>query len=108
VMHDDQETIMYCTRPESCSLTLINFCHVNLCVCVCVCACVRACVCMRVCVCLCVCVRVCVQVSHGVMETKMRGRCPVPTLTSRGEVIVELSSDNVNWRHATKMTIGTS
>lgn len=45
------------------------------------------------------------QITQGVMETKMRGRCPVPILTTRGEVSLELSSDNIKWPYKTKMTI---
>ncbi|KAL8616814.1 hypothetical protein ACOMHN_017851 [Nucella lapillus] len=43
--------------------------------------------------------------SEGVMETAMRGRCPVPILTTMGEVLLELSTDNVTWRTMTYITI---
>ena len=39
------------------------------------------------------------------METKMRGRCPVPILTTRGQVLVEMSSDNKAWKYRTQITI---
>ncbi|XP_076446863.1 sushi domain-containing protein 2-like isoform X2 [Babylonia areolata] len=44
-------------------------------------------------------------VSEGVMESVMRGRCPVPILTTRGEVEVEMSLDNVSWKARTHITI---
>ncbi|KAK7088850.1 protein mesh-like, partial [Littorina saxatilis] len=43
--------------------------------------------------------------SEGVMETSMRGRCPVPVLTTRGQVELEISIDNMAWKHRTKLNI---
>ena len=42
------------------------------------------------------------------METEMRGRCPVPILTTRGQVALEISTDNMTWEHETQITISKS
>lgn len=44
-------------------------------------------------------------ISEGVMETSMRGRCPVPILTTRGEVLLEMSTDRQAWKTRTYITI---
>ena len=42
------------------------------------------------------------------METTMRGRCPVPILTTRGQVFLEISTDNMVWKYKTQITVGKS
>ncbi|PVD34907.1 hypothetical protein C0Q70_06188 [Pomacea canaliculata] len=44
-------------------------------------------------------------ISEGVMETNMRGRCPVPMLNVRGRIRLDLSTDNRTWTHPTVITV---